>query len=284
MKCFQRGFEAHQPFSPPAHNFPCWRTVAEPLNLKVHRVKVVYSSETFGGGATKGSASLFITRDFRSLQRGKSRVVGLLLVGRADCFPVTPNVGNSLSPLSGLRKSGVGSEGCSFSPLVLVRQGTDVPHTTSLSSLLPRWGPAAQRHEDEPLQPPAGSPSGVPAPTSPRWQEPGQQQRGPGQQLSPVCHAGVLQGRAAALVRRADPRRAEVRGGQREGQAPSRPVWLGPYPSSIMAMATECTTLPKSFPSQRAEQPGELFLAPVLQLQSSEGLASSFCCRFREAD
>lgn len=97
--------------------------------------------------------------------------------------------------------------------------GTDVPHSTCLCSLLPRWGPAAQRHEDEPLQPPAWSPPGVP-----RWQEPGQQQRGPGQQLSPVCHAGVLQGRAAALVRRADPRRAEVGGGQREGQAPSRMV------------------------------------------------------------
>lgn len=101
--------------------------------------------------------------------------------------------------------------------------GRDVPHSTSLSLFLPRWGSTAQRHEDEPLQPPAWSPSGVPTLSGLRWQEPAWQQRGPGHQLSPVCHAGVLQGWAAALIRRAHPRRAEVRGGQKEGQAPS--VW-----------------------------------------------------------
>lgn len=63
---------------------------------------------------TKGSAFLFITHDFRSLQRRKSRVAGLLLVGCADCFSVKPNVVNSLSLLGGLRKSGAGSEACSF--------------------------------------------------------------------------------------------------------------------------------------------------------------------------
>lgn len=96
------------------------------LNLKVHRVKTVYSFETFGGGVTKGSACLFITHDFRSLQREESRVAGLLLVGCADWgFFVTLNVVNSLSLLSGLQKSG--SEGCSFSCLVLVRQGEMCP-------------------------------------------------------------------------------------------------------------------------------------------------------------
>lgn len=35
---------------------------------------------------TKGSASLFITHDFKSLQREESRAAGLLPVGCADCF------------------------------------------------------------------------------------------------------------------------------------------------------------------------------------------------------
>lgn len=42
-------------------------------------------------------------------------------------FFVTLNVVNSLSLLSGLQKSGVGSEGCSFSCLMLVRQGEMCP-------------------------------------------------------------------------------------------------------------------------------------------------------------
>lgn len=113
-------------------------------------------------------------------------------------FFLTPGT----DPCSGL----AGREGCAPSP-----------HPTALSSLLPRWGPAAHRHEDQPLQSPAGSPAGAPAGTQQQDPARWQRQRWPSRQLPAVCHAGVSQRWAAALLRRADARHAEVRGGWRDG-------------------------------------------------------------------